>query len=465
MSNETEISGVAGRGQARHSRWGSVIAFLRDRFDLSSDSAAQAEVVDNIAKGVEFRGTNLWILIFATLIASIGLNVNSMVVIIGAMLISPLMGPIMGIGISLGINDFGLLKRSLRNLGFMTLVSITAATLYFMISPLSVVQSELLARTAPTTYDVLIALFGGLAGIVAQTRRDRASMVIVGVAIATTLLPPLCTAGFGIATGRWHFVLGAGYMFVINAIFIAFATYLMVVFLHYDKKVFLDKARQERVRRTMAFIVVATIVPSVIIALRIIGRTTFDNNADRFVHEVFDASAGTIVMNSAKAFHIDGRRSQIEVTLAGKALSTEVIETLTARLPQYGLKNTSLVVNQLNETLEGRIDLSTMNLNYAALLGEKNNRIAMLESRLAVTAPDTLSAWSFVEEAGVVVDNVQSIAVSRQIGFAVEGRHATDTTLVCVVRPVDEHKEIDRAKLARWLTLKTKEKNVKIYVE
>ena len=190
-------------------------SFLRSRFDLSADKASEEEVVDNIRKGVEFKGTNLWVLIFATFVASLGLNVNSTAVIIGAMLISPLMGPIMGMGLSVGINDFELLKRSLRNFGFMVLASIFTSTLYFFISPLSGAQSELLARTTPTTYDVLIAFFGGLAGIVAQSRKDRTSTVIPGVAIATALMPPLCTAGFGLATLQFKYFIGAFYLFFI----------------------------------------------------------------------------------------------------------------------------------------------------------------------------------------------------------------------------------------------------------
>lgn len=196
------------------SAWlGEMREFLRGRFSLDEDKAQRDEVVASISKGVVFRGVNLWVLIFATMIASLGLNVNSAAVIIGAMLISPIMGPIMGIGLSLGINDFELLKKSLRNYALMFVVAIVTSTVYFLVSPLSSNSSELLARTVPTTYDVLIALFGGLAGIVAQTRQDRTSTVIPGVAIATALIPPLCTAGFGLATGQIRFFFGAFYLF------------------------------------------------------------------------------------------------------------------------------------------------------------------------------------------------------------------------------------------------------------
>ena len=227
--------------------------FMSGRFSLEEDKAQRDEVVATVEKGVVFRGVNLWVLIFATMIASLGLNVNSAAVIIGAMLISPIMGPIMGVGLSLGINDFDLLKKSLRNFTLMFIVAIITSTVYFFISPLGDARSELLARTVPTTYDVLIALFGGLAGIVAQSRRDRTSTVIPGVAIATALIPPLCTAGYGLATGQFRYFLGAFYLFFINSVFIALATYLMVRFLKYEKKAFLDPVKERNVRRISLF--------------------------------------------------------------------------------------------------------------------------------------------------------------------------------------------------------------------
>ena len=266
--------------------WRGFRRFVRGRFDLSEDKASESEVIENIRKGIEFKGTNLWVLVFATFIASLGLNVNSTAVIIGAMLISPLMGPIMGIGLSVGINDFELMKRSLRNFGFMVLVSIATSTFYFVISPLSNAQSELLARTVPTTYDVLIALFGGLAGIVAQSRKDRTSTVIPGVAIATALMPPLCTAGFGLATLQLKYFIGAFYLFFINTVFIAIATYMVVRFLKYEKHSFLDSKKERKVRRSMVLIVLVTLIPSVVIGYRIVKRSVFEANADRYVATV-----------------------------------------------------------------------------------------------------------------------------------------------------------------------------------
>jgi uncharacterized hydrophobic protein (TIGR00271 family) len=205
----------------------SIKNFISYRFNLHEDSEEQAETVESIKKNVEFRGANLWTLIFAIFVACIGLNVNSTAVIIGAMLISPLMGPIMGIGLGIGTNDFELVKKGLRNLTIATIISIIASSLYFTLTPLHEAQSELLARTSPSLWDVFIAALGGLAGIVAATRKEK-SNVIPGVAIATALMPPLCTAGFGIATGNLYFFLGAIYLYFLNSVFMCVGTFLGV---------------------------------------------------------------------------------------------------------------------------------------------------------------------------------------------------------------------------------------------
>ena len=204
---------------------------LIERFSLNHDSATQEEVTVNVRKGIYMRGTNLWVLIFAIFIASLGLNINSTAVIIGAMLISPLMGPIIGVGFSFGINDFSLLKVSFRNFLVMVVTSLIASTLFFLLPLISYDKSELLARTVPTTYDLLIALFGGLSGMVAQTRKDRTGTVISGVAIATALMPPLCTAGYGLATLQLRYFLGASYLFLMNSVFIALASYFISLML------------------------------------------------------------------------------------------------------------------------------------------------------------------------------------------------------------------------------------------
>lgn len=221
-----------------------VKGFLCKYLDLNKDKDDELTIVDTICKGVEFKGSNLWILIFAIFMASLGLNVNSTAVIIGAMLISPLMGPIMGIGLSVGINDLDLLKRSFKSYLIATFFSVITATVFFLVfSPFSEAQSELLARTSPTIYDVFIALFGGAAGVVALSTKEKGN-VIPGVAIATALMPPLCTAGFGLATGNWIYFLGAFYLYFINSVFISVATFLGVRIMKFRAKKFVDQERE-----------------------------------------------------------------------------------------------------------------------------------------------------------------------------------------------------------------------------
>lgn len=436
------------------------VVYISRKFDLGQDPERQAEAVESIKKNVEFRGTNLWILIFAILIASLGLNINSTAVVIGAMLISPLMGPTMGIGLALGINDFELMKRSFRNYIFMVVVSVITSAIYFWVSPISHAQSELLARTNPTVYDVLIAFFGGVAGILAYSRQDKTSMVIPGVAIATTLLPPLCTAGYGIATLQWKFIGSALFLFFINTVFIAIATYLMVRFLKYPHKVFIDKARERRVKNYMAVIVVAALIPSLIMSYNIVQRTVFESSAERFVTTVFQFP-DTQVIDYSYEYRPQGGISQITAILVGEALSDETIRHIRAQMPGYGLTDVDLTVRQ--STQDDKLDLGTLAVSYTQLLDEKNRKISELET-LVAGAADTLAMRDISREAAAVVDNIATISVSQQIKYTVEGV-PRDTVLVGIVSPVDPKKGIDSEKLARWLGARAKSASVKIYVE
>ena len=462
QNDNNDMAGSASRPTRPFMAWlGEMREFLRGRFDLDDDKAQQDEVVANISKGVEFRGVNLWVLIFATMIASLGLNVNSAAVIIGAMLISPIMGPIMGVGLSLGINDFDLLKKSLRNLALMFIVAIITSTVYFFISPLSSNSSELLARTVPTTYDVLIALFGGLAGIVAQTRQDRTSTVIPGVAIATALIPPLCTAGFGLATGQFRFFLGAFYLFFINSVFIALATYLMVRFLHYEKKVFIDKTRERKVKQLMMFITLVTFIPSVVIGFHMVRVSVFEAVADKYVNQVFNFPH-TRVIECNKHYGRGDKASQIELLLIGEPLGDAVIENARAQLSGFGLEKTELVVRQANT--EDRIDVASLQQSYQELLEEKNRRIDEMTSQLKRYRVTDVEVNDVSREIGALMENVRAVSLTKGITFDVEGTPC-DTTLVCVVTRKDTSLPLDETTLKNWLRLRTRVDNVKLFVE
>lgn len=436
-------------------------AFMRDRFSLDEDKAAQNEVTATISKGVEFRGVNLWVLIFATLIASLGLNVNSAAVIIGAMLISPIMGPIMGIGFSLGVNDFELLKKALRNFVLMFVVAIITSTVYFMVSPLGNTSSELLARTVPTTYDVLIALFGGMAGIVAQSRREHSSTVIPGVAIATALIPPLCTAGFGLATGQYRFFFGAFYLFFINTVFIALATYIFTRFLKYEKKAFLDKARERFVKRTMLLITLLTFIPSVFIGVHMVRVSIFEVQTDKYVSQVFNFPQ-TRVIEYERNYRRGEGAPQIELLLVGDALDESVIDNARAQLANFGLNRTELIVRQASTS--DKLDLKSLQTGYVELLEEKNRQIDEMKDRLTRYQVTNVDIGDISQEVGVMADNVQSVSLTKGVMFDVSGL-AVDTLLVCVITPKDDQLPVDREKLRQWLAVRTKVSNVKLFVE
>lgn len=440
---------------------GRIRAFFRTRFSLEEDKAQRDDVVAAISKGVEFRGVNLWVLIFATMIASLGLNVNSPAVIIGAMLISPIMGPIIGAGLSLGIRDFELLKKSLRNFTLMMSVAMIASTCYFLISPLTTNSPELLARTMPTAYDVLIALFGGMAGMVAQSRRDRTSTVIPGVAIATALIPPLCTAGFGIATGQLRFFLGALYLFFINSVFIAMASFVIVRLLKYEHKTFVDKKRGRKMNLIMSLLTLVVFIPSVIIGMHMVRVSLFEGKVEKYVAQVFDLPQTRVIEKTAR-FGMKQTPSQIELLLVGEPLDDAVIEHARIQLRNYGLGDSELVVRQA--TTADRVDVASLQHSYAEMLDEKNRRIEQMERQLEHYRFSDVETEDVSREAGVLVANLGSVSLTKGISFDADGT-ALDTMLICVVAPRDASEPLDRTTLAEWLRIRTKIERVKIFVE
>lgn len=446
------------------SNWNRFVESLRDRFNLDEDKASEEEVRANIRKGVEFRGTNLWVLIFAIFIASIGLNVNSTAVIIGAMLISPLMGPIMGVGLALGVNNFDVMKRSLRSLGLAALVGLITSTLYFWISPLSTAQSELLARTTPTIYDVLIALFGGMAGIVAQSRKDRTSTVIPGVAIATALMPPLCTAGFGLARGDMAFFIGAFYLFFINAVFIAVGTFIIVRFLKYKKVEFVDPKKELRARRYMTVIVTITLVPSVILAYGIVQRTIFESNAKNYIDKVLNFDGSEII--SAVPTYA-GDSSTIEVMLVGKKVSEDVLDVARRQMEAYSLKHTTLIVRQAG--VDNTFDTHTLQnvlRSNTEMLDEKNRRIEELERLADRYLSDTLPVKDISHELrSLWGSHIRNVSLAKAPVFGNDG-NAIDTAVFCYLTTA-ENVSLDRQqreKLTQWLRARTKMNKVELIV-
>lgn len=290
-----------------------------DFINLHSGEESKEKVLENIQSNISFRGSNLWILACAIVIASVGLNVNSTAVIIGAMLISPLMGPIVGAGFALAIYDFDLLKKSFKNLLIATIVSLIVAFVYFYISPFKEEQSELLARTSPTIYDILIAFFGGLVGVIAITRVEKGNP-IPGVAIATALMPPLCTAGFGLAIGKISFFLGAFYLYTINCVFICIATFIIAKYLKYKPVKFLNIRYEKKIRYGITILILVMTLPSIYLAYNLLQEKRFNQKAEQFITQEFTNKGFTIIYKSIK---YNSNPKQIELAFLTKRLSDE----------------------------------------------------------------------------------------------------------------------------------------------
>ena len=434
------------------------------RFALGADAASQEEVNSNIHKGIMIRGTNLWVLIFAIFIASLGLNTNSTAVIIGAMLISPLMGPIIGMGYSMGVYDFTLLKESLRNFLIMIVVSLITSAVFFTLPLISSTQSELLARTQPTTYDILIALFGGLAGMVAQTRKDRTGTVIPGVAIATALMPPLCTVGYGLATFQFRFMLGALYLFTINSIFIALASFIVTRVMKFKMIGELEPQKLKKLKSAMVLIIILVTLPSILIAVSIIQRSSFDANYRHFVDEAFNYDNTFVVESSAE--YNPGRRKQsvIEVRLFGEPLSENVINNIRSQMSSvYHLPKVDLLVRQSNQE-GGGIAISALQSNYSEMLTEKNRQISHLQEQLSsIRMADTLAVGNMTRELGIFVPELSDMSLSRHISYNTEGA-PTDTVYLCILS-FKEGTEPDIDLIRHWLTNRTGTSNIRIMAE
>lgn len=432
-----------------------------DYFSLKGYVEDQASIEDEIRQGVSFKGSNVYILIFAILVASLGLNTNSTAVIIGAMLISPLMGPIIGVGLGVGIEDFDLLRRSLRNLVMAAGISVIASTIYFLISPVAEGHSELLARTSPSIYDVLIAFFGGAAGIIGMSARSKGN-VIPGVAIATALMPPLCTVGYGVATFQPHYFLGATYLFLINSIFIALATFIGVKILKFQQTKLSDPVRATKVRRWVYTVAILTLLPSIYLTYNMYKANTYTLNAQRFVNTEMTFPDTQVL--SQRAYSKNGHRI-LDVTLLGKVLPTDsLLRVLTPRLDNYGLKGVSLNIIQSGAAFAPKVtDGSVMEVYNAAQQAIVSKQIVIDSLRNVVASinhRDTMGV-AMAPELKVVFPQVSRISVSKNVVCNIEtGKKDTlDLAIVGYSRKISSH---EQAQLKEYLEARLNVKNLTI---
>ena len=436
---------------------------IKSYFNVLPDKDSEKDVIKQITDGINFQGSNLWVLIFAIFIASFGLNVNSTAVIIGAMLISPLMGPIIGMGLAIGIADLTLFRQSIRNYLVSTFISVVTAMIYFTISPITDAQSELLARTSPTLYDVLIALFGGAAGFLALATKGK-NNVLPGVAIATALMPPLCTAGYGLAVHNTSYFFGAFYLYFINTVFIAFTTCLGARFMKYHRKEYVNRKQMKRVIYYVISIIIITIIPASYMTWNIIKQSVFENNIEQFIAKELQYNGTNILSHE-----YDLQSKTLQVVAIGNPISTDSIEKAEKKMVDYNLDSYKLKV------IQGTNSNSLLSLQHKKkgqlLGGEKNSaewqELAynndVLQKELTSYTHYPVLANEIKDELKVICPTAKSIILSKA------SESFTDTTLIknkiiAVVKTSKPLANNNKKQLNDWLKLKVKSDSLELIV-
>ena len=432
------------------------MSFLKNLLNLHQGEEKKEKVIEDILSNISLRGANLWILACAIVIASIGLNVNSTAVIIGAMLISPLMGPIVGAGFALATYDFDLLKKTGRSLLIATVVSLIVSFIYFYISPFKDVQSELLARTSPTIYDVFIAFVGGLVGAISLTRQDKGNP-IPGVAIATALMPPLCTAGFGLATGNISFFLGAFYLYSINCFFIGIATFLIIKYLKYTPKNTGNEALNKRLRVVITTLVILIVTPSLYLAYSLLKEKEFHENVAHYITAEFENNGYTIIY---KKIHYNASPKTIELAFLDKKFTDEEVKTLQSNLKNFKLHNTKLIIRQKESDIDKEI-LLEINKNKSSL-SSKDVMIKNLTDELEKYKPTDAT---FAKEMQVLFPSIDDFYFGKLNLLSNKDSLQTATVLLYTLKKdtingKEVTKEIDAARLQQWLAEKFGDKKV-----
>lgn len=420
--------------------------------NLSKGEEDKNIVLDNVKSNISFRGSNLWILACAIVVASIGLNVNSTAVIIGAMLISPLMGPIIGAGFGLGVYDFNLLKKSLKNLLIATVVGLLVSAIYFYISPFKEAQPELLSRTSPNIYDILIAFFGGLVGAIAITRVEKGNP-IPGVAIATALMPPLCTAGYGLAIGSLKFFFGAMYLYSINCVFICISTFFIVKFLKYPVKKQLDDKHQKQVRYIITTLITVLILPSIYFAYQLIEQKKYQHQVNVFMENEFTNKGIAILY---KKTNFNSKPKKLQLGVLSKRFSDEEINVLNQKLKTYDINDTKLVVLQDTTDLKSDI-LNEINSNQS-VLSKKDVTILKLKNQISQNRYDNKA---LLAEVKILFPEIENISLSNHTFD--ENTDSTKTVPVLIYKSKEGIEKPSEEKLVLWLKQRLVKNEIEIF--
>ena len=417
-------------------------------FSLNKGAEDKEKVREDIVANISFRGANLWILACAILIASIGLNMNSTAVIIGAMLISPLMGPIVGSGFALATYDFNFLKRSVKNLLIATLVGLIVSSLYFFLSPFKDAQSEILSRTSPTIYDVLIAFFGGIVGAVSITRIEKGNP-IPGVAIATALMPPLCTAGFGIAHFNMKFVAGALYLYSINCFFIGISTFLVIKYLKYPAVKTENTGFDKKVRVIISVLMLLMIIPSSYLAYSLLQEKKFIQNAEKFIQDQFTKNGYTVIY---KNINYKTNPKQMELAFLSKKFDSLEIKKLNKELNAYGLSDTELIIKANNSDLKKEI-LSEITKST----NQVSDKDIQIQNLLGEIDTYQIGNKSLDEEIKIIFPDIDAISFGTVTDYS-----KNDSLKKGNIILYQAEKSIDEAKLKAWLERKFGSKDLTI---
>lgn len=427
---------------------------LQNFLDLHTGEEDKQKVLENVKATISFRGSTVWILACAIVVASVGLNVNSTAVIIGAMLISPLMGPIVGAGFSLGIYDFELLKKAAKNLLIATLVSLLVSTVYFTLSPFKETQSELLARTSPNIYDILIAFFGGLVGVIAITRVEKGNP-IPGVAIATALMPPLCTAGYGLAIGNWKYFLGALFLYTINCVFICISTFLIVKYLKYPVVQYVNPKYRKQIKYTITTIIVLLIVPSVYFAYALAQEKKYHEKVVVFLNEEFTEKGFAILYQK---INYNKNPRSIELAFLNKKITKQEIQSLSSLLQKYHIENTQLIIKQ--DTTDIKKYILENSANEKAKENEKDLMILQLQNKLKA---NTYNNQALQEEIAILFPQVRQISLANHLFN--ENTDSTVTKTIAIYSSKKNLSSQEEEKLTLWLQKRVAVHPIVLYKE
>jgi uncharacterized hydrophobic protein (TIGR00271 family) len=425
---------------------------LLEFFNLKGELEDFNKTHNLIEKDIVFKGTNLWILIFAILVASVGLNTNSTAVIIGAMLISPLMGPIIGMGYSVATYNFTMLRKAIKNFSFAVGASILTSTIYFIISPVSTAHSELLARTSPTIYDVLIAFFGGLACIVAISSKQKGN-VIAGAAIATALMPPLCTAGYGLATGQFNYFFGAFYLFTINTVFIALGSVIVCQLAKFPILTLISTRRKKQVNQIISLVIVITLLPSLYFGYLLVKKEKFNENANRFVKRV-NIFEGNYLLKS----EINSNEHSIHLIYGGNDLNEKNKAQINQIAKDFSLAESKIIIEQGLSTIN---DMSDAEIMKDIEMNQLKIKLQMVQKDLDSLANVNQIGQQLLREIKPLFKEVNAVIYSE----TTEIQSDKSVPLSVLIIQGEAIKPEDQANIKQWLEARLNRNNIKIFYE